>query len=234
MFELPETLVSDRGAQFVPDLWAGLMKSFGIIHKKTNSFHPQSNGILERIHRTMKAAIKSTLPEDESWIDRLPVVLLGMRSMINPDIGYSPAQMTLGLSPKLPGAVFSRSSNSNHNHPEEIWKLIYALNKIQFVPPNHHCRAPLSISSTLQSASHVWIRAENKTGFDPSYRGPYEVLRRDQKVFVVNRDGKEYSVSIDRLKPVHIPSFKSFDDRVPTQVTIRGRHIYPPIRLSDF
>ena len=75
----PATITTDRGAQFESKLWDSLCNQFGIIGNRTTSYHPQSNGMVERFHRQLKAAImahKSPNP----WTITLPAVLLGVRS----------------------------------------------------------------------------------------------------------------------------------------------------------
>ena len=53
-FGTPDTIVTDRGRQFTSDLWRELSQSLGITRKLTTSYHPQSNGMIERQHRTLK------------------------------------------------------------------------------------------------------------------------------------------------------------------------------------
>ena len=54
---LYHTITTDRGAQFESKLWDGLCNQFGIVRNRTTSYHPQSNGMVERFHRQLKAAI---------------------------------------------------------------------------------------------------------------------------------------------------------------------------------
>ena len=61
---VPSTLTSDRGRQFVSELWRKTASLLGATTNTTNSYHPQANGLVERMHRTMKAALKSKLETD--------------------------------------------------------------------------------------------------------------------------------------------------------------------------
>ena len=50
--ERPPHIVHDHGSQFVGSEWRSLIKSSGLVDIKTRVAHPQSNGIVERLHRT--------------------------------------------------------------------------------------------------------------------------------------------------------------------------------------
>ena len=49
-FGSPTTITTDRGAQFESKLWDGLCNQFGIVWNRTTSYHPKSNGMVERFH----------------------------------------------------------------------------------------------------------------------------------------------------------------------------------------
>ena len=53
-FGIPAQVVSDRGRQFVSHLWQELHRLLGIREVHTTSYHPQANGMIERVHRTIK------------------------------------------------------------------------------------------------------------------------------------------------------------------------------------
>ncbi|XP_071743109.1 uncharacterized protein [Lepeophtheirus salmonis] len=79
-YGVPETIVSDRGTQFTSSLWMGVCKTLGIASKNTTSYHPESNGLIERFHISfMTGLVARMLKEKEDWINALPVVLWGLR-----------------------------------------------------------------------------------------------------------------------------------------------------------
>ena len=77
-FGTPATITTDRGVQFESKLWDGLCNQFGIVRNHTTSYLPQSNGMVERFHRQLKAAI---MESPNPWTTTLPAVLLGARSV---------------------------------------------------------------------------------------------------------------------------------------------------------
>ena len=72
-FGTPATTTTDRGAQFESKLWDGLCNQFGIVRNRTTSYHPQSNGMDERFHRQLKAAIMAH-ESLNPWTITLPFV----------------------------------------------------------------------------------------------------------------------------------------------------------------
>ena len=88
----PATITTDRGAQFESKLWDNLCNQFGIIRNRTTSYHPQSNGMVERFHRQFKAAIVAH-ESPNPWTITLPAVLSGVRSAVKERLGRSAAEM---------------------------------------------------------------------------------------------------------------------------------------------
>ncbi|KAL0809105.1 hypothetical protein ABMA28_012730 [Loxostege sticticalis] len=100
-FGCPTDIVTDRGRQFESALFQQLSQSIGFQHRKTTAYHPQCNGLVERFHRQLKAAI--TCHAEPSWTESLPIVLLGIRSAIKEDLNTSSAELVYGEPLRLPG-----------------------------------------------------------------------------------------------------------------------------------
>lgn len=56
----PDNLISDRGGEFVNIASNDLLNSFNIKKINTTSYHPQSNGTLERFHKTLMLSMPTT------------------------------------------------------------------------------------------------------------------------------------------------------------------------------
>lgn len=63
------------------------------------------------------------------------------------------------------------------------------------------------------------------------YAGPYKVIARSSKVYKVDVDGKEMSVSIDRLKPAFF-ELVSLKDPEALVTTRSGRISRPVVRFN--
>lgn len=57
-FGTPRKITTDQGRQFESELFQQLNQKLGIDRFRTTAYHPQSNGIIERFHRTLKNSLK--------------------------------------------------------------------------------------------------------------------------------------------------------------------------------
>ncbi len=78
-FGVPAIITSDRGAQFTSNIWNSLCLLLQIKHQPTTVYHPQDNGMVERLHCRLKDALRAR-GATATWPAELPWVLLGLRS----------------------------------------------------------------------------------------------------------------------------------------------------------
>ncbi|GFY62706.1 transposon Ty3-I Gag-Pol polyprotein [Trichonephila inaurata madagascariensis] len=83
-FGSPSYIVTDQGTQNFKEaeLFYELSKLLGFKH--ITAYHPQANGLVERWHRTLKAAIMCH--SDATWYQSQPTILLGLRTTIHEDL----------------------------------------------------------------------------------------------------------------------------------------------------
>ncbi len=103
-FGVPETVATDRGAQFTSALWSSACTSLGIKHVLTTAYHPQSKGMVERVHRQLKDALHAR-GAGPAWHSHLPWVLLGLRAAPKEDFAVSSAELITGTPVVLPGQL---------------------------------------------------------------------------------------------------------------------------------
>ena len=60
-FGTPQDITTDQGPQFTSQLWTELMSLLGIKPLRTTAYHPQCNGMVERVHRVLKERLMSCL-----------------------------------------------------------------------------------------------------------------------------------------------------------------------------
>uniref|UniRef100_A0A3B3I8A6 Integrase catalytic domain-containing protein n=1 Tax=Oryzias latipes TaxID=8090 RepID=A0A3B3I8A6_ORYLA len=99
---VPKYLVSDRGPQFTSQLISDLCQKWGVIHKMTTSYHPQTN-LTERVNRTLKVMMSSYVgSRHEEWDKWLPEFRFAINNTQHESTGKTPAELALGRTLKGP------------------------------------------------------------------------------------------------------------------------------------
>lgn len=198
-FGVPAAITSDKGRQFESSVFAALMSLTGTDHFKTTPYHAQSNGIIERWHRTFKAAILCREPA--RWIHNLPSILLGLRVAYKPDISASPAELVYGTTLRIPGEFFIDSKPSNIDS-DAVNQFRDAMRKLRPTNTAHHSIPKTFESKALSTSTHVFLRNDSiRPSLSHPYDGPYKVLRRTDKFYTVLIGERSSNISVDRLKP---------------------------------
>lgn len=198
----PNTITTDQGRQFEALITRNLYRSLGINHIRTSPYHPQSNGLVERFHRTLKAAILCA--NKDEWVDRLPIIMLGLRSAVKEDIKTSPAELVYGTTLRLPGEFFEQQRNEQTPY-ELLQRLRENFEALRPTPTSNHAVPKTFISNKLQNCTHAYVRDDSvRPSITPPYVGPYEILRRNRKTYELRINRRNVHISIDRLKPAFI------------------------------
>ena len=199
------TVITDRGRQFISNLWTSIMGAIGSDVSTTTAFHPQSNGAVERFHRTLKASLMARLSKSSEWLRELPAVLLGIRTAYREELGSSIAEVVLGQEIAVPGQLLVKDSTSKVNYPPHpFFRKIDELLDARRVVPRHGTKASY-VNKSLFDVDFVFVRDDTfKKPLTRPYRGPFQVISRSPDAFEIMVRGKPDWVSIDRLKPAFI------------------------------
>ena len=90
---VPSEILSDHGSNFMSNLMNNLMKSLGVKHITTSPYHPQTNGMVERFHATLKAMLRKTCSAAKRWDRYLPYLCFAYRDTIHSATGFSPFEL---------------------------------------------------------------------------------------------------------------------------------------------
>jgi transposase InsO family protein len=75
LYRIPRTIVSDRETKFTSNLWKGLFKLFSTNLNFSTTYHPHSDGQIERFNRVIEDMLRMYLMDKPSkWEDYLHLV----------------------------------------------------------------------------------------------------------------------------------------------------------------
>ena len=99
----PRVLLSDRGTNFLSKLVAEVCKIFQIQKVNTSSYHPQTDGLVERFNSTLCQSLSMYVAKNQKdWDDFIPLILFAHRTSISEAIGDCPFYCLYGREPRLP------------------------------------------------------------------------------------------------------------------------------------
>ena len=244
-FGTPSTITTDRGSQFESAPWTQLMQLLGSKRIRTTAYHPIANGLIERLHRQLKAALKAH-HNPAHWTEILPIVLLGIRTAVKEDIGCSTAELVYGTTLRLPGEYFDDSAvDTLIDLANYVGTLKSMMRNVHPAPTRTQPRRS-HVSRDLASCTHVFVRHDAvRKPLQQPYDGPYKlVLARADKFFTVDVNGQHDTISLDRLKPAYLDTAPESIGNTPTpspatttptsspRVTRSGRHVHWPKRYT--
>ncbi|KAH0606111.1 uncharacterized protein H6S33_003772, partial [Morchella sextelata] len=99
---LPETMVSDRGTQFVAEFWRSLCDRLEISPKFSTAFHPQTDGQTERINAVMEQYLRSYVSyQQDDWVRWLPMAEFATNNHASETTRISPFYANSGRNPRM-------------------------------------------------------------------------------------------------------------------------------------
>ncbi|GKB41170.1 reverse transcriptase domain-containing protein [Tanacetum coccineum] len=87
-FGAPRAIISDRGTYFCNDKFARVMSKYGVTHRLSTPYHPQTSGQVEVTNRGLKRILERTVGENRaSCSDKLDDALWAFRTAYKSPIG---------------------------------------------------------------------------------------------------------------------------------------------------
>jgi hypothetical protein len=98
----PDTIISDRGTQFISEFWRKLFARLSIILKHSSAYHPKINGQTEKINVILKQYLRAYMNfRQNNWVDWLPLAEFASNNIVSETTGFSPFFANYGFNPKL-------------------------------------------------------------------------------------------------------------------------------------
>ncbi|GKA04912.1 putative nucleotidyltransferase, ribonuclease H [Tanacetum coccineum] len=102
-FRIPKALISDRGTYFCNYQMERAMKRYGVIHRFSTAYHPQTNGQVENTNRALKRILEKTIGSNrKDWSYKLDDALWAFRTAFKTPLGTTPFRIIYGKACHLP------------------------------------------------------------------------------------------------------------------------------------
>ena len=215
MFGIPDTIVSDKGQQFISAWWRTMCAQLGVRQTYGISYRSQTNGRAEVAGKTLIGLLRKIQEETGSnWVEALPRALRFHNDAIN-DTGMSPYQILFGRERSLGGIPTEaiRTCEDAGQFMERMrevdrvaMEVMNQVHKEQMARLNRSRRE----RENFKEGDWVWV-ARPKTGvtghkLNTSWIGPAKVLQRvGRSTYKVQvKPNHALEVHLDQLKR-HIP-----------------------------
>jgi cleavage and polyadenylation specificity factor subunit 1 len=209
----PQTITADQGRQFESQLFHSLAKMCGIQLCRMTPHHPAANGVVERLHRTLKAAIMCHA--DEKWTEALPLVLLRIRTAYKEDLQSSTAELIYGEPLRVPGELLVPAALKVKTSVF-IQQLRRHMDQLRPTPAACHASPATLVHKDLWDSTHVFLWQDAiRCALEPLYSGLHKVVARMDKTLKFVVCGRQVTVSADRVKPAYILGGTQHDTNSP-------------------
>ncbi|GKB61363.1 reverse transcriptase domain-containing protein, partial [Tanacetum coccineum] len=109
-FRMPKALISDRGTHFCNKIMEKTMKRYGVNHRFSTSYHPQTSGQVENTNRALKRILEKTVKDNPAiWSRKLDDALWAFRTAYKTPTGTTPYKLIYGKNCHLPFEIEHRA-----------------------------------------------------------------------------------------------------------------------------
>ena len=218
---VPLRLLSDQGSQFVGKVVSKLCESLQIERIVTAPYHPEGNGVVERMHGTLGAMLAKAARLGLDWVGQVPFALFALRSAPNRDTGFSPFDLVYGRHVRTPLDILHQGWAQKdfeeldtdewadwlverlecwHSVARERGEVASSKRKIEFDKK--------ALERKLVKGDSVLCRIPGAAAkLQESWHGPYPIEE------VLNRVNYRVKVGKGRSKVLHINNLKKFWER---------------------
>lgn len=121
----PQVIITDQGPQFTSGEWRRYMDKMQIECRMTTPYHPQGNGIDERVNGTLVRILRNYVDEQQTdWDDHLKWVTYLYNTTVHSSTGHSPYQFLHGATPRTPLSLNSDHKITDFDEIDKIRRLV--------------------------------------------------------------------------------------------------------------
>jgi hypothetical protein len=216
----PWEIVSDQGPEFDNKLLKSLCERFHIAKIRTTPYHPNSNGVAERVHRTLNSMMGRIIGEQQTdWTDHLQPLMCAYRAAVHASTGYSPNFIMMGREINMPLDILIKTPSETQVTPDSyvdrIHHTLYECygrvreNLETMTNVNKRYYDLSATKTTYKIGDWVWFykprhMPSRTPKWERFFSGPYRIMSTFNEVNVViqqSATSQPIVTHIDKLKP---------------------------------
>lgn len=100
---IPDEILTDQGSNFMLNLLQEMYLMSNITRLRTSPYQPQTDGLMERFHRTLQFMIRKFAASNQrDWDEHFPYRLFAFREVLQESTGLSPFELLYGRRVRRP------------------------------------------------------------------------------------------------------------------------------------
>lgn len=208
---IPETILTDCGTEFLSKLFKECCKLLEIEKLNTTPYHPQTNGSLERSHRTLAEYLRHYVDKDhKNWDNYIPYAMFVYNTTVHSTTKYQPYELVYGFPAVVPHTL-SRNPTIRYNYDDysaELKQKLQEAHKIArdtIISAKHKSKKNYDKNNCqieVQVGDNVWIKNHQQKGkLGTKWLGPFKVtcLHENENISI-QRGRKEVKIHKNEIK----------------------------------
>ncbi|KAL4136303.1 hypothetical protein QTP88_007851 [Uroleucon formosanum] len=183
---IPQTILTDQGTDFLSKIFTEVCKLLQINKINTSPFHPQTNGSLERSHRTLTEYLRHYVDKKlNNWDEYLPYAFFVYSSTEHTSTGYQPYSLLFGRRLEIP-IKLSHEPEPRYNYDNYYFDLKQKMQESHKIAKENLIKRKVKskqIYDNNENSIEIHVKDQillrdktQKNKLNPLWIGPYELL----------------------------------------------------------
>ena len=231
----PTDLLADNGKQFTSKFFLDVCRILNIHNSFTTTYHPQTNGQVERFNRTILAALRAYIHDHpKDWDLYTSALTYAYNTQPQTSTSMAPFDLVLSKPPgplaaALPSTAYNGPLDFKHKWKKWLTKVIpetqQKLQKAQERYKKNFDKRIRKTTETIKPGDQIFLRIERKDEKEtrhklaPIAEGPFPVIRVDtsSKTVVIKRPDESVE-NVSRSRVALAPKAEEYGDKTRTQL----------------
>ena len=210
---LPRIIHSDQGRNFESTILHQTLQAFGVTKSHTTAYHPQGDGMVERLNRSILQLLRAYVTKESDWEKYLPLVMYAYRTTVHSSTQVSPFQLMFGRHPQFTSFPSQEVSDLTSYQKELQAKLAKLRDMVEanLVQSASYQKTGYDLntqSRTFKPNETVWLLIPRRGKLESKWQGGWKVraVKSSVNIQIINEKGHCKVVHVNRLQHRFQPS----------------------------